>query len=415
MYKKLAISLFCLCIALSTVSVVAQDEGEDSTAEEEEVVIDDATLEEVTTESPTADVGLDQPADRDVTEEEDLIEPEEPEPIETEPTDTIDQTQTTQPEDANGEMPYTTTTQQAQSGRTYYDGVNTYANSRVQFRLRASDNSAVERVVYSIDNEEEQTYTSPFTIEQEGRHSITYYGVDQIGNTENQKMFNVIIDNTAPAITVTTDSPIRQINGRYYIARNARISIDAQDQMSGVRSVMYTVNGTDYRNYTTSFSVNAVDDINFQVKAEDNVGNISENYRIMLPDAGDNQSMQQNRSLTFYVDNEAPTVNIAADREFIQRNGRAVAGNDYRYSITAQDDDSGVDKILYRTDGQGSFRTYEQPFMLRTNGDHFIEAKAVDAVGNVSDVKVLSVYVDVIPPNSDITTITEEGESQPQQ
>jgi hypothetical protein len=399
MYKKLAISLLSLLIVLLSVSAVAQDE-----ATIDEVVIDDASLEEVTTDSPTADIGLDQPADSGTDDV--LLDPAAPEPI-----DSFDQTQTTAPMTTDD----TTYRTQATAGRTYYDGVNTYANSRVQFRLRSTDNNQLDRIMFTIDDAGEQTYSSPFSISEEGRHTIKYYGIDRIGNIENQQLFNVYIDNTAPTITVNTETPIQLINGRYYIAQQARVTIDAQDAMSGVRSVMYSLNGNDYQAYTTAFTFNVINDINFKVKAEDNVGNVAENYRMMLPDVSGNQGMRQNRDITFSVDNEAPTVQIAADREFVQRNGRAVAGNDYRYSITANDNDSGVSQILYRTDGQGSFRAYEQPFMLPNNGDHFIEARAVDAVGNVSETAILSVYVDVIPPNSSITTITEEGESQPQQ
>ncbi len=415
MYKKLAISLFCLCIVLLSVSAVAQDDTEAI----DEVVIDDASLEEVTTDSPTADIGLDQPADRDVTSDEELIEPTTAEPIEMTPLDsepaTIDQTQTQQPVSTYDDSGSYSTTSQSSGGRIYSTGTRTYANPQVRFNLRSRDNTGVRTIFYEIDNQGEQTFSSPFSISQPGDHTITYYADDTNNNRENPRVYNVTIDDQAPVIRVNTETPVQYINGRYYISQSAHVTIDASDDSSGVRNVMYTLNGTDYRNYTTAFTFNALGDINFHVRAEDNVGNMIETYSMMLPDASGNMVMVENRNLTFYVDNEAPTVSIAADRQFVgRRNNVQIAGSDFMYSITAQDTDSGVAQILYRTNGQGAFRVYEQPFRLPNNGDHFIEARAVDTVGNVSETAVLQVYVDDTPPNTTITTITEDGESQPQ-
>jgi hypothetical protein len=37
-----------------------------------------------------------------------------------------------------------------------------------------------------------------------------------------------------------------------------------------------------------------------------------------------------------------------------------------------------------------------------TNGKHQIDAKAVDKVGNISDIVSYSIYVDIVPPRSTI-------------
>ena len=89
-----------------------------------------------------------------------------------------------------------------------------------------------------------------------------------------------------------------------------------------------------------------------------------------------------------------------------------MAGSDYLYTITANDEESGIKDVFYRIDGRGAFRKYESEIKLTSNGEHFIEAKAVDNVGNVSDIKILSVLVDIIPPRSTIETITDDEESQ---
>lgn len=418
MYKKLAISLICLAFVVSSVSALAQEDSTGDTAIDE-LVIDDASLEEVTSDSPTADIGIDVDSESGISEEpigteETLgIEPigtESVEPIGT--TETIDSTQTT-----SYETYETTTTSQASTGKIYTDGVNTYANSLVKFKLEATDNLVTEKILYSIDSSGEQEYSTPFTISSEGKHTINYYGIDKIGNTENEKVFGVYIDNTPPDITVSTETPVMLINGKYYISEDNVISIQAKDNMSGINSIKYTINGSDYQNYSTSFKLNVsgLEDVNFKVKAEDNVGNVVETYKMILPDVSGNQVTQQNMALSFAVDKEKPVVQIEADKPFLDKNGKKVAGQDYKYTISAQDTDSGVKQILYRKDGKGSYIIYDGAFMFPTNGDHFIEAKAIDNVGNISDIAILSVYVDVLPPSSVIKTITEDGESAPKQ
>ncbi|MGL4369637.1 MAG: OmpL47-type beta-barrel domain-containing protein, partial [Spirochaetota bacterium] len=69
--------------------------------------------------------------------------------------------------------------------------------------------------------------------------------------------------------------------------------------------------------------------------------------------------------------------------------------------------ESGVKMIMVRADGKGDFVPYEKEVFFTTNGDHYIEAKAIDAVGNVSDTVILSVYVDVIPPKTSVETVAE--------
>lgn len=106
-------------------------------------------------------------------------------------------------------------------------------------------------------------------------------------------------------------------------------------------------------------------------------------------------------------DNVAPVVEIKSSKELIKKSGKTVASSDIKYSITATDADSGIAQVLVRIDEKGDYIPYTKEIQFLTNGEHVIEAKAVDKVGNVSPVVVLTVFVDVIPPESMIEMVEE--------
>ena len=83
--------------------------------------------------------------------------------------------------------------------------------------LDASDSlSGLAATYYTLDGGGQQTYSGPLTISADGRHTLTYWSVDAIGNTETTKTGYVNVDVTAPtdatglvanATTWTTTSP----------------------------------------------------------------------------------------------------------------------------------------------------------------------------------------------------------------
>jgi hypothetical protein len=52
-------------------------------------------------------------------------------------------------------------------------------------------------------------------------------------------------------------------------------------------------------------------------------------------------------------------------------------------TLSATDDVSGIDQIMYRLDG-GEWRTYRTPIKVRGQGVHELAYRAVDKAGNVS-------------------------------
>jgi hypothetical protein len=295
----------------------------------------------------------------------------------------------------------------AEKAKTHYDGVNTFVNSKVRFKLSISDNFLPEKIFYQINGGQEIEYKGEFNLSEEGKHAITYYGVDKIGNKEYQKTLNTIVDNTAPQVSVSSKDPLVLINNVYYTSKLNTFTINAFDALSGVNNVAYSTSGTEFVNYVTTFNFYIDGQAELKLTTEDYVTNKTSLFKIKLPDAQGNLTSQEVGSVKIFVDNTAPAVTIKADKEFYSDKGRKVASRDFKYTVNATDNEAGIKKVLVRVDGKGAFVPYEGEIEFQTNGEHFIEAMAVDKVGNVSNTIILPLYVDIIPPKSILVPVTE--------
>jgi hypothetical protein len=278
----------------------------------------------------------------------------------------------------------------------------------VLIKLNSKDNILLDKVEYKINNGETKLYANPFSIADEGKYSITYFGTDKIGNKEDEKYFKVIIDNTPPSVAVMTSKPVIKIGEKLFGSKGINFTINAKDALSGVDKTEYSQNGKDYTEYVTSFNILTDGDIELKTRSIDNVANSTDVFTLKIIDETGKEIELKESSVKIFMDNILPVVSIKADKEFIVKDNKNIASSEYKYTVTATDNESGVAQILVRTDGKGDFAPYKDQLMFATNGDHLIEAKAIDKAGNISNAIILSVYVDVIPPQSTVETVTEK-------
>ncbi len=293
--------------------------------------------------------------------------------------------------------------------RSFTDGYNTYVNDKVRFELFDVDNIMPDTKFYKVDGGEEKKYTEPFTLTDEGPHVIYYYSIDKMGNKEMQKSINVIVDKTAPEVTVVVTAPFSKTGETIYASDkfSYNYTITAKDNIVGVAGISYAVAGEDHKEYVKPFSVNSLEPVKIDVAAEDKVGNLTKKYKTKVIDENGNVLAESMEDVKISVDKTAPTVEIKADKEFYKKENTLVASKDFKYTITAADTESGIKSIWYRIDNKSEFILYTGEIMFNTNGTHKIEAIAKDGVGNISKTAVLDVFVDIIPADTEIKLITE--------
>lgn len=289
--------------------------------------------------------------------------------------------------------------------KSYTDGKTLFVNSKVQFRLLSSDDFAMDKIEYKIDEGAVTVFEAPFSIAAEGPHSIKYYGIDKVGNKEADKNYNVVVDNTGPAIVVTSSAPVKKIGDKVFFAKTTLFSISANDALSGVNKIEYSTDGTTYQEYAAPFAMPAKDAIDLKIRAVDNVDNMTEQFAFRVFDDTGKEIELKDATAKLVTDDAAPVVEIKADKELKQINSFNVASTDVKYAVNATDAGSGVAEILYRLDGKGEFIPYTEAIQFLKNGKHQIDAKASDKMGNVSNIVSLTVYVDILPPVSTIETV----------
>ncbi|MCL2154719.1 MAG: hypothetical protein FWH53_03540 [Leptospirales bacterium] len=290
----------------------------------------------------------------------------------------------------------------------YTDGYQTFINDKVQIHLDDIDNIMTDSVFYRIDDGGEQKYSGPFTINEEGSHVIYYYGVDRMGNKEGVRALNVVVDMTPPETVLTVTASFAAQGNRVYASDNFTYSytINSRDAISGVASVTYSANGEEFKPYMRPFTINSTTPVKLDIISVDKVGNSTTNYTTRFLD--ETGEVIDVADVQIVIDNTPPTVKILQDKEFFVKDGRNIASRDYRFTITAEDDQSGVKGIYYRLDNMGEFVLYAGEIQFYTNGMHRIEAIARDGVGNTSKIESLDFYVDTIPTDTNVRIVTEE-------
>ena len=299
--------------------------------------------------------------------------------------------------------------QSAKGGKIYCDGHSTFINSKVLFELGTKDNIYEDTIYYKLDGGEVKLYSGPFAIEQEGKHVVTYYSVDKMGNQEAARDINVICDNTAPVVVVNMHAPFVKTGDKLYASESFVYTyvIDSHDDLSGVSSVVYSTDGDNYEEFVAPVKVTSRDVPKVKVVARDRVNNVTTAYTSKVIDEAGNV-LGTAESINVIIDRTAPAVEIKADKEFTVKDGKKIASRVFKYTVTAADTESGVGTLLYRVDNRGDFNIYTDVIAFSTNGDHVIEAIARDKVGNVSQTAILNVYVDTVPPVSEIKMISEK-------
>lgn len=141
---------------------------------------------------------------------------------------------------------------------------------------------------YGKGVESEEAY---YNLTTEGKTNVYYTAIDNVGNLSPIAMFPVVVDMTPPTVAVENNN--RLINkegtytvfpsedlvdeeGRIIVSTNEAVSFSASDELSGVDAIYIKINDGEYTKYVEPIKFSNEDVYNLEVKAVDNVGNVSE-------------------------------------------------------------------------------------------------------------------------------------------
>jgi hypothetical protein len=254
--------------------------------------------------------------------------------------------------------------------------------SSVNVTLAASDStSGVASILYRVDNGPWIIYTGLFVVSGAGWHSLEYTSIDLAGNQAGAVTVVLKIDSTPPS---TSASISGTAGGSGWYASPASVSLSATDNVVGVVTITYSVDGGTWQNYSHPL-VFEEGRHTLSYRAEDSAGNIEGPH-----------------SIAVNVDATAPTATIMSPSP-----QTIVTSRDVQVTWTAADATSGIDHFELSLDGgithdvDATARSYT--FAGVGDGSHTVKLRVVDVAGNAeATARVLS--VDATSPVVSIAT-----------
>ncbi|MFJ4918938.1 OmpL47-type beta-barrel domain-containing protein [Streptomyces sp. NPDC088725] len=243
--------------------------------------------------------------------------------------------------------------------------------------------SGVKTTEYAVGADGEwQPYTNPVVVDQVGDHTIRYRATDTAGNAAAEKSVDFTVvspptdDTTAPETSATVSGE-QDAEGNYLTM--ATVTVTASDTGSGVNTIEYAV-GADgaWQPYTAPVMVHETGAQTVRYRAADKAGNAA-----------------AEKSVDFTVveapaeDTTAPVTKAAVTGD---KNSNGAYISSAKVTLTATDDDSGVDKVEYSLDA-GPYLAYTTPVLVDRVGSHTLSHRATDKAGNTSEAQQVSFSV----------------------
>ena len=211
----------------------------------------------------------------------------------------------------------------------YYKGLAAYCSANTKWYIAASDDLAgagvagayigTELKSLALCGEGKETEEAYYSLTEEGPTKVYFTAVDNVGNLAPIALVSVIVDTTAPTVfiensdrlinkdnayTIFPSSNVVDEEGRIIVSTKETVAFGAKDELSGVDAIYVKINDEDYVKYIDPIQFTADTVYNIDVKAIDNVGNVSEPV-----------------SYKFYVDKITPV----SDLQIVDKDGKEPA------------------------------------------------------------------------------------------
>ena len=188
--------------------------------------------------------------------------------------------------------------------------------------------------LYTVDGGAQQTYSGTVTVSTQGDHTVTYWSVDNAGNTETTNTTHIKLDNVKPATTLTTSPASPDGTNNWFKQSSVTFTLAATDATSGVANRFYTIDGGSQQTYSGTVTVSTQGDHTVTYWSVDNAGNT-----------------ETTNTTHIKLDNVAPTNSLALTNK---TGGSFVNGNTVYYRGAAAGSFSIQNTVADATSGAAS-------------------------------------------------------------
>jgi hypothetical protein len=251
------------------------------------------------------------------------------------------------------------------------------------------DSSVVDRIEISIDGAEYQPYGQSVEFKQEGKHTLKFRAINPVNNWSPVQFLEVFVDLT-PATTQAKFSEERSYKDEtgLYVGLNSTVTLQAQDDLSGVGAIEYSWDGSNFVPYTKPLVVDKSGKQAIFYRSVDRVGNI-----------------EPAKKLEFIADGLPPAseMKLVGSAKATVINGVNYVSDSIAFTVTAVDSESKVKQMWVEIDGKK--QGYIKPVYFLKEGQHTFTYYSVDNVDNKEAPKTFSFYTVSTPPKTNIQTI----------
>ena len=251
--------------------------------------------------------------------------------------------------------------------------------------LRLSTSPKEDAKSYLLKSEVTKKYSNPMYLDTEGYNT---FRSPWIVDTTTLKplyprqdiIFEVYSDSKSPITSINYGkASVFKLNGKVYINIKGEITLEANDQISGVENIYYSMDGSNFQVFSTPLIINQEKEYMLKYYAVDNVGNVENLHSV---------------NIILDKTNPKTSINISTDKYENIISGRS------KIILEAEDSGAGIKSVFYKID-EGPEKKYITPLRATylSQGEHKLIYYTSDKVNNNESENVFNFYIDKTPPN----------------
>jgi hypothetical protein len=273
------------------------------------------------------------------------------------------------------------------------DGANGWRVSATSFTLGGSDaTSGVASTFYRIDGGATQTYSGSAVSIPQGSHTVSYWSVDNAGNTESATTSPAIkVDTVKPATTLTTSPASPDGTNNWFQRSSVTFTLAATDASSGTATTLYTVDGGAQQTYSGTVTVSGQGDHTVTYWSTDSAANV-----------------ETTNTTHIKLDNVKPATTLTTSPASPDGTNGWFKQSSVTFTLAGSDATSGVAGRYYTVDG-GAQQTYSGTVTVNTQGDHTVTYWSVDTAGNTETANTTHIKLDNVGPTNSLTLTNKTG------
>lgn len=250
-----------------------------------------------------------------------------------------------------------------------------YINKKLPVYLWLSVSPDDNAPAYRLMSDSSKKYSNPMYFDTEGINTVrSPWAVDTVTKEVVYPLQDIIFEvyaDSKPPVTTAKFSGINFVarEGKVFYNGKVEVTMASDDEVSGVLSTFYSINGKAYEKYLKPFIIEQDGKYNLLYYSTDKVGNCEEP-----------------KEKTVFIDNTPPVSTFNIDG---LKNGNFVSPN-AKIILSATDELSGVKTIFYRINQSNEFPyTAPIPASKLADGKTQISFYAVDFLGNKENPKTI--------------------------